>query len=132
MESDQPYLAVKAVMMPRDTNPYGTIFGGVLLSFIDQAGVVGAHAWMAQEDLPHRPLVTVAMNQVEFHEPVFVGDTVSFLTQVERVGRTSITMHVDVTAERDRQTIKLTEASVTYVAVELADGKREPISIRPS
>src|SRR6476646_1325613 len=94
-----PYLALKAVMMPRDTNPLGTVFGGVLLSYIDQAGVVGAHHEIDKQAWPRKPLVTVAMNAVEFHQPVFIGDVVSFLTRVVRVGTSSITVHVSVEAE---------------------------------
>ncbi len=128
--ADTRYLAVKALMMPRDTNPYGTIFGGVLLSYIDQAGAMGARHEVRRSGWPDRPFVTVAMNSVEFHQPVFVGDSVSFFTQVLRVGRTSITMHVTVESDRDGKTIKLTEAEVTYVAVKLGDDGRQPVAIR--
>ena len=131
--SDQPrqrYLAVKVVMMPRDTNPYGTIFGGVILSYIDQAGAVGARHEVEIQGFPPQSLVTVAMEGVEFHEPVFVGDTVSFWTDVRRIGETSITMHVTVETERDRESQLLTQADVTYVAVELRDHERRPVSIR--
>ena len=128
--SPERYLALKAVMMPRDTNPQGTIFGGVLLSYIDQAGAVGARRAIAQSGWPERSLVTVGMKSVDFHEPVFVGDVVSFWSEALRFGRTSVTMHVVVESERDRQTVKLTEAEVTYVAVELRDGKRHPIPIQ--
>ena len=99
-DNPERYLAVKVVMMPRDTNPYGTIFGGVILSYIDQAGAIGALNTARRSGWPERPLVSVAMNSVEFHRPVFVGDVVSFLTRVVRVGRTSVTMHVDVEADR--------------------------------
>jgi len=126
------YLAVKALMMPRDTNPYGTIFGGVLLSYIDQAGAMGARHEVRRSGWPDRPFVTVAMKSVEFHQPVFVGDSVSFFTEVIRVGRTSISMHVTVEADRDGKTIKLTEAEVTYVAVKLGDEGRQPVAIRES
>ncbi len=124
------YLAVKALMMPRDTNPYGTIFGGVLLSYIDQAGAMGARHEVRRSGWPDRPFVTVAMNSVEFHQPVFVGDSVSFFTEVTRVGRTSITMHVTVESERDGKTIKLTEAEVTYVAINPGNEERQPVAIR--
>lgn len=124
------YLALKAVMMPRDTNPHGTIFGGVLLSFIDQAGAVGALHEIRRSGWPEQPIVTVAMNRVEFHEPVFVGDVVSFWTHVAKVGTTSLTIHVDVEADRDGQPVKLTEADVVYVAVELLGGTRRPVPIR--
>jgi acyl-CoA thioesterase YciA len=117
-------------MMPRDTNPHGTIFGGLLLSYIDQGGAVGAQHAIRLSGWPQQPLVTVAMDSVEFHEPVFVGDIVSFWTELKRVGRTSITMHVTVESERDGQTVKLTEADVTYVAVELIDGRRRPVPVR--
>jgi acyl-CoA thioesterase YciA len=124
------FLALKAVMMPRDTNPHGTIFGGVLLSYIDQAGVVGALHAIRQSGWPEHPLVTVAMNQVEFHEPVYVGDIVSFWARVLRVGRTSITMHVSVEAERQGQPVELTAADVTYVAIDSPSGPRRPVPIR--
>jgi len=125
-----PYLAIKALMMPRDTNPYGTIFGGVLLSYIDQAGATGARHEIRRAGWPDRPLVTIAMNRVEFHQPVFVGDVVSFFTEIVRVGRTSITVHVSVRADRAGEPVQLTEAEVTYVAIELADGARQPVPIR--
>jgi acyl-CoA thioesterase YciA len=125
-----PYLALKAVMMPYDTNPLGTVFGGVMLSYIDQAGVVGALYEIEKQDWPRQPLVTVAMNAVEFHQPVFVGDVVSFLTRVVRIGTTSITVHVSVEAERDGQTVRLTEAEVVFVAIDLNDGQRHPRPIR--
>jgi acyl-CoA thioesterase YciA len=128
--SSQRYLALKAVMMPRDTNPHGTIFGGVLLSYIDQAGAVGARHVITQSAWPDRSVVTVGMESVAFHEPVFVGDLVSFWTELVRVGRTSITMHVDVESERERRTVKLTEAEVTYVAVDVSGGARRTVTIR--
>lgn len=129
--SEERYLAVRVVMMPRDTNPYGSIFGGVLLSFIDQAGAQGAWHCIRQRGYPGNPLVTVAMDAVEFHEPVFVGDSVSFWTELRRIGRTSITMHVTVEAERDGTDRLLTEADVTYVAVQLDGAMRRPVPIRP-
>lgn len=126
------YLAVKALMMPRDTNPYGTIFGGVLLSYIDQAGAVGARHEIRRAGWPDQPVVTVAMDRVEFQQPVLVGDVVSFYTDVVRIGRTSITMHVTVETEREGNAIRLTEAQVTYVAVKLDEGGRRPVPIRPA
>jgi len=104
----------RVLMMPRDTNPSGTIFGGVILSYMDQAG--------AEEALFHgaRRVVTVAMNEVVFLEPVFVGDLVSFYTSLVRVGRTSITVQVKVSAARrwDREEqVQVTEAEITYVNV---------------
>lgn len=126
----QRLLALKAVMMPRDTNPHGTIFGGVLLSYIDQAGAEASRHCMRVNSWPANPVVTVAMNEVEFHEAVFVGDTLSFWTDVLRIGRTSITIRVSVETERDGQVVKLTQAEVTYVAIDLLDAQRPPVPIR--
>ncbi len=128
--TDEHYLAIKSLMMPRDTNPHGTIFGGVLLSYIDQAGAAGAQYEIRRSGWPDQPLVTVAMNSVEFHQAVFVGDVVSFLTKVVRVGHTSITMHVSVETDRGGHAAKLTEAEITFVAVKLADESRQPVPIR--
>ena len=133
MSSIQPvnqYLAIRVVMMPRDTNPHGTIFGGVILSYIDQAGAVGAMHSIRAAGWPDQPIVSVAMNSVEFHRPVFVGDIVSFWTRLVRVGTTSITMHVDVEADRSGEAVHLTEAEVTYVTVDLTGGQRRPVSVR--
>ncbi len=124
------YLALKAVMMPRDTNVHGTIFGGVILSYIDQAGAVGAEHEIRKAGWPDQPIVTVAMDSIEFHRPVFVGEIVSFWTRLVRVGETSMTIHVTVLADRKGEPVKLTEAEVTYVAVELVDGHRHPLPIR--
>ena len=124
------YLALKAVMMPRDTNQHGTIFGGVLLSYIDQAGAVGARHAVTSHGWPDQPLVTVAMKSVAFHQPVWVGDVLSFWSKVVRIGTTSITVHVTVEAEREGGTAKLTEAEVTFVAVKLEEGQRRPVAIR--
>ena len=129
-QPNQRYLAVKVAMMPRDTNPYGTIFGGVILSYIDQAGAIGARHEIQSRGFLARPLVTVAMEGVEFHEPVVVGDTVSFWTVLRRIGTTSITMHVSVETERDGKSRLLTQAEVTYVSVELCGDERRPVSIR--
>lgn len=117
---DQP--AVRVVMMPKDTNAYGTIFGGIILSQIDQAGAVEAH-----RHVPGR-LVTVAMRDVEFHAPVFVGDLVSYFTETLRIGRTSLTVRVTVKAERAMGVgkVKVTEAEVTYVHV---DERNRPVPV---
>jgi acyl-CoA thioesterase YciA len=124
------YLALKALMMPRDTNQHGTIFGGVLLSYIDQAGAIGAGHAVASAGWPKQPLVTVAIKSVAFHEPVYVGDVLSFWTTVKRVGRTSLSIHVIVEAEREGDLQKLTEAEVTFVAVTLEGKDRRPVPIR--
>ena len=113
------YLATKVVMMPRDTNPHGTIFGGVILSNIDLAGAAGAQYEIRRAGWPDQALVTVSLNRVEFHQPVYVGDVVSFWTTSLGVGQSSITMHVMVEADRDGQVVQLTEAEVKYVAVDL-------------
>lgn len=124
------YLALKVMMMPRDTNPHGTIFGGVILSYIDQAGAVGATYEMRRAGWQVLPLVTVAMKSVEFHQPIIVGDAVSLWSTLVHIGTTSITMHVDVEADRGGQIDHLTAAEVTYVAVNLAGGERNPIPIK--
>ncbi len=137
MESDQPtppgndrFLAIKVVMMPADTNPHGTIFGGVVLSYIDQAGSVAAQHEIRQAGWPLQQMVLVGMDRVEFHRPVQVGDIVSFWGALKRVGRTSITIHVAVEADRKGDLVQVTEAEVTYVTVELVDGVRRPVPIR--
>ena len=122
----EPYTAIQVVMMPRDCNPHGTIFGGILLSYIDQAGAVGARREVVRAggELPN--LVTVAVNRVEFLQPVFVGDVVRFITRVVRIGRTSITMHVQVEAERGCDVIQVTSAELVYVGVDLSTPQRKP------
>ncbi len=127
-----PYLAIQVIMMPRDTNPHGTIFGGVILSYIDQAGAIGGRreVILAGGALPC--LVTVAMNRVEFHQPVLVGDVVGFHTRLVRLGRTSITMHVAVEAERGGRPFgRVTEAEVVYVNVDETDAQRRPVPLLP-
>ena len=116
-------------MMPRDTNPHGTVFGGVILSYLDQAGAVGAYEAIRQAGFNRKPLVTVGMKSVEFHRPVVVGDVVSFWSKLVRIGTTSITIHVEVEAERDGQVEKLTEAEVSYVAFASEGQNRFPIPI---
>jgi acyl-CoA thioesterase YciA len=119
-------------MMPRDTNPQGTIFGGVILSHIDAAGAIGGLHEIRKLGGKAPGIVTVAMNKVEFHHPVFVGDVVSFLTQVVRLGKSSITMHVSVEVERGGQKLQVTAAEVVYVAVELGTGGYKPVAILAS
>lgn len=120
--------AIRVIMMPKDTNALGTIFGGIILSYIDQAGAVEAHR--------HAPgrLVTVAMREVVFHSPVFVGDLVSLFTETLQRGRTSVRVKVTVEVERgvrkDQGTgrVKVTEAEVVYVHV---DERNEPTPLPP-
>ncbi|HYA29477.1 MAG TPA: hotdog domain-containing protein [Acidobacteriota bacterium] len=108
---------LRVTMLPRDTNARGTIFGGVILSHIDLAGGLAASRCAA------RNFVTRAMHAVEFIAPVYVGDVVSFYTSILHTGTTSVTIAVDVEAERVKdpnQKVKVTEAEVIYVAVDEA------------
>lgn len=116
--------AIRLTMMPRDTNAHGTVFGGVVLSYIDVAGGVEA-----VRHTKHERFVTVAMKEVIFHEPVFIGDLVSFYAKTLHVGKTSITIHVDVEAERfghHGQKVRVTSAEVTFVAI---NEQREKVMI---
>jgi acyl-CoA thioesterase YciA len=123
----EPYLAIQVVMMPRDTNPMGSIFGGVILSHLDQAGAIGARRDVARAGGGQASLVTVAMNRVEFKQPVLVGDVVRFLTRMVRMGRTSITMDVTVEAERGAEVLQVTEAEIVYVGIDVATRKPIPL-----
>ena len=108
--------AIRITMLPRDTNSQGTIFGGVILSYIDMAGAIEAHRHTGMDRF-----VTAAMREVIFHAPVFVGDLVSFYAKTIHVGNTSITIHVDVEASRfgtPGVVVKVTEAEVTFVAID--------------
>jgi len=116
--------AIRVLMMPRDTNAQGTIFGGVILSFIDQAGAIEARRQGA------RIMVSVAMDKIVFHQPVFVGDLISFWCETLRIGNTSITVKVVVEANRYNdpdEKVLVTEAQVVYV--NLGDD-RKPAPIR--
>ena len=116
--------AIKVLLLPKDTNALGTIFGGVILSHIDLASAVEARKHAA------RRYVTKAMREVDFHEPVFLGDVVNFFTETVRVGRTSITVRVSVESERwgsgQGERVKVTEAEVVLVSV---DEKGHPTPI---
>jgi acyl-CoA thioesterase YciA len=126
--------AIKVLLLPKDTNAYGTIFGGVILSHVDLASAIEARKLAA-----HR-YVTKAMREVEFLEPVFLGDIVNFYTETVRLGRTSITVRVIVEAERwgappeiagatgHGERVKVTEAEVVLVAV---NEHGRPVPIRP-
>src|SRR5216683_2630073 len=103
----EPYLAIQVIMMPRDTNPHGTIFGGVILSYIDQAGAIGARREVIRAGGKSPFLVTVAVNRVEFKQPVHVGDVVRFLTKMVRIGRTSVTMQVNVEVDRGQEVLQV-------------------------
>ena len=131
----EPYLAISVVMLPRDANPnpsaagggYSTVFGGVILSHIDLAGAVGARrAVQLAGGNTAAMIVTVAINRVEFKKPVLVGDVVKFYTTPVRHGRTSITLNVQVVAERGSETIPVTEAELVYVGVDPTLPDRPP------
>lgn len=114
---------IRVILLPRDTNAGGTIFGGVILSHVDLAAAAEARK------LGNRRFVTVAIREVEFKRPVYVGDLVSFYTETVKVGRTSVTVHVDVFADRhDAPGVraKVTEADLIFVAVD-EHGRPTPI-----
>lgn len=116
--------AIRVILLPRDTNAHGSIFGGVILSQLDLAGVVEARK------AGHRNFVTVLMRQVEFKQPVYVGDVVSFYTSTLKIGTTSVTVKVEVEAQREKdpsQKVSVTEAEIVYVAV---DDQGRPTPVR--
>jgi len=124
-ETRQP--AIRVVLLPRDTNQHGTIFGGVILSYLDQAGAIAAYHHGATK------IVTVSMEKVIFHQPVHIGDLMSLYGDTVRVGRTSITIKVVVEAHRPdlgETPRKVTEAEITYVNID-DQGKPTPIQPRP-
>jgi len=116
-------LALRVVTMPRDTNPYGTIFGGVIMSYVDQAGLV--------EALRHAPCkwVTASIERVDFRAPVHLGDVVTLYTRTERLGTTSVSIAVDVQAERrtSQRAVQVTTAKLTMVAL---DENERPMPFR--
>ena len=116
---------LRVTLLPRDTNKHGTIFGGIILSHLDLAGAIAAR----QTCGPHN-FVTVAMDEVVFHKPVFVGDVVSFYAKTVRVGRTSVTTKVLVEAARAEsgEKVRVTQAEVVFVAV---DSAWKPVPVRP-
>jgi acyl-CoA thioesterase YciA len=124
MNPPERHIAARVTLMPKDTNANGTIFGGVILSQIDLA------AWVeARRHTRHR-LVTVAMREVVFEAPVYVGDIVTFHTSLVRLGTTSVTVLVEVEAQRlsdPDATVAVTSAEVVYVAVDGA-GAKIPLS----
>ena len=116
---DDRQLVLRVMPMPADANGNGDIFGGWIMAQVDIAGAV----------LPARiakgRIVTVAVNEFIFKQPVSVSDLLSFYAKVERIGRTSVTVNVEVYAERNPanlQVVKVTEANLTYVAID-KDGK---------
>ncbi len=120
---DDRQLVLRVMPMPADANGNGDIFGGWIMSQVDIAGgvVAARHA--------RGRVATVAVNSFTFKQPVLVGDLVTFYAAIARVGRTSLTVDVEVYAQRnptDLVTVRVTEASLTYVAVG-ADRKPRPI-----
>ena len=120
---DGSELVLRVMPLPADVNGNGDIFGGWVMAQMDLAGAV----------LPSRiargRIATVAVNEFIFKQPVSVGDLVSFYARVERIGNTSITVHVVVFSERNPanlQVVKVTEANLTYVAID-ANGKPRPV-----
>ena len=120
---DGSELVLRVMPLPADVNGNGDIFGGWLMAQVDLAGAV----------LPARVakgrIATVAVNQFIFKQPVSVGDLVSFYARVSRIGNTSITVHVEVFAERNPanlEVVKVTEANLTYVAID-GNGKPRPV-----
>lgn len=111
---------IRMLAMPTDTNAAGDIFGGWIMSQVDIAGSVVAH------QAAKGRVVTVAVNSFVFHKPVFVGDVISCFAEVTKIGNTSLTVSVEVFAERNRQKeecVRVTQATLTYVAV---DENRQP------
>ena len=122
---DDRQLVMRTMPMPADANGNGDIFGGWIMAQVDLAGAV----------LPARiargRIVTVAVNQFIFKQPVSIGDLLSFYAKVERIGKTSVTVNVEVYAERDPanlHVVKVTEANLTYVAID-REGKPRPIPV---
>jgi acyl-CoA thioesterase YciA len=112
--------AIRVVLLPKDTNRHGTIFGGIILSYIDLAGATEVAKTTRQR------IVTVAVKEVIFKAPVMVGEPLSFYTQTTKVGTSSVSVHVDVEVMRGQENIKVTEADLTFVAVD-EHGQSTPI-----
>ena len=114
---------LRVVPMPADVNQHGDIFGGWIMAQVDIAGGTVAGR------LARGRVATVAVNSFQFKEPVLVGDVVTFFAEVVRTGRTSITVDVEVYASRnpkEEMTVKVTEATLTYVAID-GNGRPRPI-----
>jgi acyl-CoA thioesterase YciA len=114
--------AIRVILLPRDTNKHGTIFGGIILSYIDLAAAaeVGRHTT--------QKAVTVSIKEVVFKQPVLVGELASFYAQVTRIGRTSISVHIDVEVDRNGKTVPVTQADLTYVCLDKQD-KPTPVKL---
>jgi len=123
---NERFPSIRLTMLPKDTNAQGTIFGGVILSYIDMAGGIECRRHWPKK------FVTKAMREVVFVAPVYLGDLVTFYTRTIRIGTTSITVDVEVEAERiglhgTRDIVRVTEAEVIYVAMG-EDGKPVPVN----
>jgi acyl-CoA thioesterase YciA len=122
---DNSHLVLRVMPLPADVNANGDIFGGWIMAQVDLAGAV----------LPSRiakgRIATVAVNQFVFKQPVSLGDLLSFYARVTRIGRTSVSVHVDVFAERNPanlHVVKVTEADLTYVAID-SHGQPRPLPV---
>jgi acyl-CoA thioesterase YciA len=115
-------LVIKVVAMPADTNPDGDMFGGWILSQMDLA------AYLHARKLSHTKIVTVAIDNIVFHSPVLVGDCLICYAQIEKIGRTSVTVKIDAMVERkeSHKQAQVTEGRFTFVAIG-ADRKPVPI-----
>ena len=117
--------AVRTLAMPADTNPSGDIFGGWVLAQMDlAAGIVASQRAKGR-------VATAALDGMSFHKPVYVGDLVSCHARVVRIGRTSMTVRIDVWAERGAETIHVTEAEGVFVGVDLSTPDRKPVLLFP-
>ncbi|MEX0888122.1 MAG: acyl-CoA thioesterase [Patescibacteria group bacterium] len=124
-KSRERFPAIRITMLPKDTNAYGTIFGGVIMSYVDLAAGIEARRQFRSK------FVTKVIREMDFVAPVYLGDLVTFYTRTIRVGRTSITIEVEVEADRigvgaSRETVRVTEAELVYVAVD-ESGRPTPI-----
>lgn len=117
-------LAIRALMMPRDTNPMGSIFGGHVLSLVDIAA--GQHA----RSISSQRFVTKVMREVEFISPVFVGDTVSFFTNTVKIGNTSVTVRVDVESQRGIESVESIHVTTAEVVMVAVNDLGEPVPIK--
>jgi len=113
------------VLQPKDTNNQGTIFGGIILSYIDLAGAVEVGKTTSQR------IVTAGIKEVNFHAPVFVGEVVSFYTHTTRIGKTSVSVHVDVESLRGGERVPVTSADLTFVSLD-QNGRPAPVIKRES
>jgi len=114
--------AIRVTLLPKDTNANGTIFGGIILSYIDLAAAVEVAKITSQRT------ATKAFKEVVFKAPVRVGEVVSFYTSTKHIGNTSITVQVDVDIYRGDKEIRVTEAEVTYVCI---DDQGRPEAVKP-